>query len=92
MLDRNGGLKTKEGPSREFGLRSQHCGHHAIAWLAPDGDSDTKSWRSVASRTAMIRESDEAQAIVGQPIFKQFASGISRDGNCGNVGRVGRPV
>jgi hypothetical protein len=67
MLDRNGGLKTKEGPSREFGLRSQHCGHHAIAWLAPCGDFRHKkaggAWQA-ASR--VTRESDEAQAIVGQ--------------------------
>jgi hypothetical protein len=40
----------------------------------------------VVSRSAVTRESGEAQAIVGHRIVEEFAYGISRDGNCGPTG------
>src|ERR1700730_5225189 len=61
MLGRNGRLKTKEGPSREFALRSQYCGHHAIElpWLGShrtDSRCETaeRAWRAVPRRPARV--------------------------------------
>jgi len=61
MLGRNGGLKTKAGPSREFGLRSQYCDHHAIELPSPGShrmdsrcEKAERAWRAVPRRPARV--------------------------------------
>jgi hypothetical protein len=94
------------GSRRKKGHRENSGYDRNIATIIPSPGSppteilDAKNWTSVASGSAVTRGSDEARAIFGQRIFKEFASGISprvisraldaervsgQDGNCGNV-------
>jgi hypothetical protein len=78
MLGRNGRLKTKAGPSREFGLRPQYCGHHAIELPSP-GSHRTDSrcekvepaWRAVPRRPARVTT---LRQLLGNPQLRSPAS------------------
>src|ERR1700730_9198798 len=93
MLGRNGRLKTKEGPSREFALRSQYCGHHAIElpWLGShrtDSRCETaeRAWRAGPRRPARVTKRGQ---ILGNFFSRAVASAF---GGKENGGKVGRPV